>query len=276
VGIELNEALRPVLLLDGPRGLDALRQFLSARRYLHRQVYYHPTVRGAEILLKGIFARMQDIGDCTETANLTPSCLQPIMKGQKLTFDQFLRTSDVEILYMIRNFADEHPDLTLKYLSELFVDRQFPKCVLDSAKSGVRLSEQYQIHVEVDPESNLEGTFLPGLGPVSATTVTNNLREFVAARLKGVGEPPEAADYLVRFDPVVFQSSPPTDLLFSFGDKKVSLEQIHSDSVGFDLQGLLETFTITRFFVPRNVVDVARAHIRNEFGIKVAQASEDA
>ena len=38
----------PILLLEGPRGIDALRQFLSARRYMHRQVYFHPSVRAAQ------------------------------------------------------------------------------------------------------------------------------------------------------------------------------------------------------------------------------------
>jgi hypothetical protein len=60
--VETNKLGQPVLLLDGPRGMDALTQFLSARRYLYRQVYNHPTIRGAQILLKAIFARLQDLG----------------------------------------------------------------------------------------------------------------------------------------------------------------------------------------------------------------------
>ena len=129
--IETNELGQPVLLLDGPRGLDALRQFLSARRYLHRQVYYHPTVRGAQLLLKGIFGRMQDIGQHADSVRLTPACMHPLTRGQKLSVEDFVETTDIEVGYMIRQFAREHREPVLNFLATLFVQRQFPKCVLD-------------------------------------------------------------------------------------------------------------------------------------------------
>jgi uncharacterized protein len=72
----------PVLLLEGPRGIDALRQFLSARRYLYRQVYFHASVRAAQILLKGIFERMQDCGEALNSIELTPECLRPILAAR--------------------------------------------------------------------------------------------------------------------------------------------------------------------------------------------------
>jgi HD superfamily phosphohydrolase len=83
----------PVLLLEGPRGIDALRQFLSARRYLHRQVYFHSSVRAAQILLKAIFERMQDVADIENAKTLTPECLQPILRRQKPTLGQFIDTN---------------------------------------------------------------------------------------------------------------------------------------------------------------------------------------
>ena len=39
---------RPRLLVEAHRGLVALEHFLSARRSMYQQVYYHTTVRGAE------------------------------------------------------------------------------------------------------------------------------------------------------------------------------------------------------------------------------------
>src|ERR1700733_4402453 len=93
----------PVLLLEGPRGIDALRQFLSARRYLYRHVYFHASVRSAQILLKGIFERMQDCGASLNAAELTPECLRPILATKKPSLSQFIDTTDNEIQFMIRN-----------------------------------------------------------------------------------------------------------------------------------------------------------------------------
>jgi uncharacterized protein len=145
ITVDSNELGQPVLLLDGPRGLDALRQFLSARRYLHRQVYFHPTVRGAQLLLKGIFARIQDIADHPDSIQLSPKCLHQLIRGGKLSREDFIQTTDIEIGYMIKVFSREHGDPVLRFLTTQFVHRQFPKCVIDSAKSSLSLSRQYRV-----------------------------------------------------------------------------------------------------------------------------------
>jgi HD superfamily phosphohydrolase len=263
IAVDTNSFGQPILLLDGPRGLDALRQFLSARRYLHRQVYFHATIRGAQLLLKGIFARMQDIGAHEDTVRLAPSCLHNIARGRKLALEDFLGTTDIEVSFMIRSFANQHSDGVLRFLANLFVSRQFPKAVLDSAKSSAPLSKEYNI--DEDVYESEQGLLLQSLAPKDLVSVTKDLTAFIASRLSAVSLPSEAAEYLVALDEAPFISTPPTDLLFLFQERVVPLEQIDNNAVGFDLKGLLETFTIKRVFVPREFVDDAREHVEREY-----------
>lgn len=266
ITVDKNNLGQPVLLLDGPRGLDALRQFLSARRYLHRQVYFHPTVRGAQILLKGIFARIQDIGECADSNRLMPKCLHPLMRGERLSLSDFLRATDVEVLYMVRNFSEEHSDSTLKYLSYLFIERKFPKCAWDSAKTSIPFSEKFRTEGDDDVG---QGILMPELLPPTFVTVTKELTNFIADRLVATGAGPmDAAPYLVSYDPVSFSSTPPTDLLFSFRAGVVALEEIDPKCVGFNIHALLDSFTIDRIFVPREFQDDARDYVKGKYDLQ--------
>jgi len=147
--IETNLNEQPILVLDGRRGLDSLRQFLSARRYLYRQVYFHSAVRGAQILLKAIFDRIQDLPKNASTKALAPHCLKGLATGQRLSIGEFIAATDIEVLYMVRNFALRHKDATLRYLCRLFLDRQLPKAALDSAKSLHPLTQRGGFKIEL-------------------------------------------------------------------------------------------------------------------------------
>jgi HD superfamily phosphohydrolase len=255
----------PVLILEGPRGIDALRQFLSARRYLHRQVYFHAAVRAAQILLKGIFERMQDCGKSVSALELTPPCLHPILATKKPSLGQFVDTTDIEIHYMIRTYAKDHKDPTLRYLCNLFMSRQLPKCIVDSAKRNTALSSQYNIRFSSDGPAE-QPSFWEEIEPKTMATASRVIQEFVADRMEVIEGPREAARYLVSLDRVEFRSDPPADLLFAFQDETVPLEQIVAASVGFDIRGLLEHFSIDRLFVPAGLEDEVKEFVSDQFG----------
>lgn len=258
MAIETNSLNQPVLLLDGPRGLDALRQFFSARRYLHRQVYLHPTVRAAQILLKAIFSRIQDLDPCQETFELTPKCLHPVIRHEKLSMEDFINTRDIEVNIMISNFAHSHEpkfDATLKLLSQYFMSRRFPKCVLDSARSSSPISNAYKIRDEYHANDDV----------VEFTSVVEDLTNYIAELFERSSLPREAAPYLVAYDPVPFDSNPPTDLLFSFGTEIITFPEIDSRSVGFDVESLLEAFLIHRIFVPKGFEQAAKGRLNEKY-----------
>jgi HD superfamily phosphohydrolase len=259
ITVEANELGQPVLLMDGPRGMDALRQFLSARRYLYRQVYFHSTIRGAQILLKGIFARLQDLGPVPDTLRLAPEAFHPMTRGKKMSMEGFLETTDIEILYMLRSFARSHSDPVLKYLARCFTRRTFPKCILDSGKANLPIARRYRIATEPPDGQKV----VPTGAPLAAdfAEVAGELKRFVGKKLSENGVPEDAASYLVAFDSARFVSSSPTDLLFSFRGEVVALHQIDPECVGFDVAKLLETFSITRLFVPREVAAAALEYL---------------
>ncbi|MDD1535908.1 hypothetical protein C7U89_21105 [Bradyrhizobium sp. WBOS4] len=267
ITVETNDFGLPILLLDGPRGLDALRQFLAARRYLHRQVYFHPTIRGAQLLLKGIFARMQDIPEHPDSVRLAPKCLHSIASGQKPSLDDFIQTTDVEIAYMIRSFASDHSDEVLRLLADMFVRRQFPKAVLDSAKSNKPLSQRYRMSDEPFSEAERQGVLMEEFLPADLLSVTDDLREYVRGRFQNNQLPEDAATYLVAFDQVTFNSAPPSDLLFSFQGNAVPLERIDPTCVGFNIENLLETFSVNRVYVPRDFVAESREYVEKKYRI---------
>ena len=174
----------------------------------------------------------------------------------------FLRTTDIEVLYMIRKMADEHSDRTMRLLCELFVHRKFPKCALDSAKFCVPLSQKYNIQEMTGEE--------PTATEKSLVDITEELQGFIGAQFERNGLPREASKYLVSYDPVKFSSTPPSDILFLFRDRSgpevVPYDLINHRSVGFNLDGLLESFSISRIFVPRDFVSEAREHLDRNYG----------
>jgi uncharacterized protein len=258
MAIETNSLNQPVLLLDGPRGLDALRQFLSARRFLHRQVYFHPTIRAAQILLKAIFSRIQDLEPSERTRELVPISLHAIVDHNRLSMDDFLDTRDVEINMMVANLAKSHPDATLRYLAELFVQRKFPQCILDSGRSSSVLSDSFRIQDDTDGVDSEYASF---------ASVIDDLRAHVSQLMGRQGLPAEAASYLVVYDPADFESTAPTDLLFSFGRDVVTFPEIDSRCVGFDIESLLDSFRLHRVFVPRGFDQPGKERLKEKYEI---------
>jgi len=258
LNVELNPSGRPMMVLDGPRGLDALRQFFSARRYMHRQVYYHRSVRSVQLLMKSIFERMQDLGPNNDTRSMAPRSLHCLMKGEKPTLGEFLSTTDAEVMNMIRNFARAHKDKVLKHLSNLFVRRQIPKCILDSSRLTEPISTLYRIADDPREGGAPEQQEMWPLMLEGASTVLAELRDFVARQLAQADAPAEAARYLVNFDAPDFRSFKTLDFLFAFGQRILPYDKISPDCIGFNMSSLLEEFTINRLFVPRGIEGEAR------------------
>ena len=90
------------------------------------------------------------------------------------------------------------------------------------------------------PDNQGQGLLWDEFEPATFVKVSQEIQEFVSSRMTAIEAPPEAARYLVSFDKVEFRSDPPADLLFAFQDETVPLEDIVSNSVGFDVKGLLE------------------------------------
>ena len=73
VDVEQNSIGAPIVVLDGARGIDSLRQYFAARKHMHKQVYFHPTVRAAQKHLRAILERIRDLAQDNSAPNL-PKC----------------------------------------------------------------------------------------------------------------------------------------------------------------------------------------------------------
>jgi hypothetical protein len=55
------------------------------------------------------------------------------------------------------------------------------------------------------------------------------------------------------------------DFLFSFGQTILPYDRIHADCVGFDMSSLLEEFTVSRLYVPKDVEGEARDFLDQQY-----------
>jgi uncharacterized protein len=271
LSVELNDDGRPVLSIDGPRGLDALKQFISGRRYLYKQVYFHAVVRGAQRLLKAIFERVRHTPDHRDHLSLSPRCLRNVIKGNRPTLGEFVRTTDVEVLHTVREFAQFHRDPVLRYLCTEFIRRCFPKAVLDEARSQAKLDTLHTIDLSEKSDDVLQQE-LPLVHSKDAKAVVKNrdeftseLVEFVEKELQEEGAPREAAGYMVMFDRARLAASPPPNLRYNYDGKSLPFDEIRETDAGAELLSLLGPLTIDRFFVPRPVAQKARRYIAERF-----------
>ena len=123
--IEIDEA-QDRLYVSAP-GLYAVEDYLQARYYMYRQVYFHRTLRSAEAVLKVLLNRALDVhaskGDVWN-ASATP--MEKILAGKKLSLSEHLELDDTDVLYSIKRWAHSS-DAVLGDLAGRFLDRRLFK-----------------------------------------------------------------------------------------------------------------------------------------------------
>lgn len=231
------------LILDGPRGLDAFRQYIQARRSMYRQVYYHPTIRAAQKLLRSLFERAQDVSDCLTPAQVPLVLHSVIFQKERPSLSDFLSTNDFTIMSAVHQFSCTAPDPVLKHLALSFVNRKLPKVIYDSTQAP------------------------PGTNIVRdrADDIVTRLRARIKQRLHtSIPGGADAVDYSVLLDVISFPSIPLADVYFHMGGQSYTLDKLRDWGGDFDLGELVEKFEIFRIFVPEEARSEARAFIEEE------------
>jgi len=115
-------AKQPVCL---EKGRTAVEEYIFSRYYMYWNVYYHPTTRGYEELLKAVFTRASQLTQEGESG--LGECLAPILRvlsGGPIDVADFLRLDDNTVYTQLmewRNGATS--DDILRDLSRRFLDR---------------------------------------------------------------------------------------------------------------------------------------------------------
>jgi uncharacterized protein len=123
--LEIDE--REDRLYVSARGIYAVEDYLQARYYMFRQVYFHRTLRAAETILRSLLRRALHLFQNEKTiwfATGTP--FEKILHGEKLNLKEHLELDDSDVMFHIKQwqFSD---DKILSDLSNRFLNRKLFK-----------------------------------------------------------------------------------------------------------------------------------------------------
>ena len=109
------------------RGIYAVEDYLQARYYMFRQVYFHRTLRSAEAVLRSLVRRALQLfqnGKFVWFAENTP--FEKILKGEKLSLTEHLQIDDSDFMFHIKQWQNSD-DKVLSDLAKRFLHRKLFK-----------------------------------------------------------------------------------------------------------------------------------------------------
>ena len=111
------------------RGLYAVEEYLQARYYMFRQVYFHRTLRSAEAVLRSALRRALELlaaGQPVWCARGT--AFEKVLRGETMTVADHLEMDDSDVLFHIKQWQ-RADDPILSDLSRRFVGRRLFKAI---------------------------------------------------------------------------------------------------------------------------------------------------
>ena len=114
-------------LFVSARGVYAVEDYLQARYYMFRQVYFHRTLRSAEVILRSLFRRalylFQNDKNIWYAKN---TAFEKFLRGEKINLQEHLELDDNDIIFHIKQWQNSN-DKILKDLSKRFLNRRLLK-----------------------------------------------------------------------------------------------------------------------------------------------------
>src|SRR5258708_7038765 len=111
------------------RGIFAVEEYLQARYYMFRQVYFHRTLRSAEAVLRSIIRRaLQLLTDGKEVWHAEGTAFEKILRRQPLTITDHLQVDDSDIIFHVKQWQTSD-DAILGDLSRRFIARRLFKAI---------------------------------------------------------------------------------------------------------------------------------------------------
>ncbi len=111
------------------RGLYAVEEYLQARYYMFRQVYFHRTLRSAEAVLRAILRRALKLLETSEDVWHAPgTAFEKVLRRQSLTINEYLEIDDADVLFHVKQWQ-RSSDGILADLSRRFTARRLFKAI---------------------------------------------------------------------------------------------------------------------------------------------------
>src|SRR5687768_15460352 len=123
--IEINEV--DDQLYNSAGGVYAVEDYLQARYYMFRQVYFHRTLRAAEIILHSLLRRALHLFQDGQPLWHAPgTAFERILGGQRLTLSEHLELDDTDVIYYVKQWQ-RSSDAVLSDLCTRFLNRRLFK-----------------------------------------------------------------------------------------------------------------------------------------------------
>ncbi|HBP90850.1 MAG TPA: hypothetical protein DD706_24550 [Nitrospiraceae bacterium] len=140
------------------KGLSAVEAYLIARHNLYKNVYFHKTVRSAEIMLRKALQRAKQLvkeGKLKlEQLEYLPIC--NLLSDKKVELKYYLELDDSMILQVLKSWRN-HPDKTLSYLANGIINRHLLKAIdLTDIKSYEEINHVHKTSKEEVSRQNFD------------------------------------------------------------------------------------------------------------------------
>ena len=120
------------------RGLYAVEEYLQARYYMFRQVYFHRTLRSAEAVLRSVLRRALELVAAGEEVWCAPgTAFEKVLRRQTLTLEDHLEMDDSDVLFHLKQWR-RAKDTVLNDLSNRFIGRRLFKAIDLDMPAGER------------------------------------------------------------------------------------------------------------------------------------------
>ncbi len=109
------------------RGVYAVEDYLQSRYYMFRQVYFHRTLRSAEVILRSLLRRALEL--FRESKNVwyaKGTAFENFLSGNKIGLFDHLQIDDADIMFHIKQWQNSD-DTILRDLSKRFLNRHLFK-----------------------------------------------------------------------------------------------------------------------------------------------------
>jgi HD superfamily phosphohydrolase len=111
------------------RGIFAVEEYLQARYYMFRQVYFHRTLRSAEAVLRSGLRRALELTAKGEEVWCAPgAAFEKVLQHRPLTISEHLELDDSDVIYHLKHWQ-RAADPILSDLSQRFIDRRLFKAI---------------------------------------------------------------------------------------------------------------------------------------------------
>src|SRR6185295_12334550 len=111
------------------RGLYAVEEYLQARYYMFRQVYFHRTLRSAEAILRAILQRTLKLLETGEPVWHAPgTAFEKVLLWKETTTTEYLEVDDSDVLFHVKQWQRSSDEI-LADLSKRFTARRLFKAI---------------------------------------------------------------------------------------------------------------------------------------------------